>query len=298
MEGHAPRGLRALGLTWLEELAYVALVGGPGRSAAELAAETGADPRRLDRALARLTRLRLVHRLPGGGLAPSAPDVALPALRQRREAELAEVTAVAEQLAATFRAGARPGCPDGLVEVVSGRHAVVDRHDAVVAGAVRELLVLDAPPRFRPPGEWPRGRPGVVRRSIHAQPAHGLPRGERVRTSPELPTALLIADGRVGLLPLTGGAEHLVESALLVRRSALLKALLALFEMLWAQAAPVTAAEPVLLLLATGLKDEAIARQLGVSPRTARRRIAELLRRLGASTRFQAGLQASRRGWL
>ena len=50
-------------------------------------------------------------------------------------------------------------------------------------------------------------------------------------------------------------------------------------------------------LLASGRKDEAIARQLGVSGRTLRRRIAEVQDQLGATSRFQAGLQAARRGW-
>ncbi|HKT05044.1 MAG TPA: helix-turn-helix transcriptional regulator [Rugosimonospora sp.] len=51
-----------------------------------------------------------------------------------------------------------------------------------------------------------------------------------------------------------------------------------------------------LRLLGTGLKDEAIARQLGVSMRTARRRISTLLTRLGAVSRFQAGAETARRG--
>jgi DNA-binding NarL/FixJ family response regulator len=54
----------------------------------------------------------------------------------------------------------------------------------------------------------------------------------------------------------------------------------------------------VLQLLTTGLKDEAIARQLGTSMRTTRRRIASLLATLGVATRFQAGVEAARRGLL
>jgi DNA-binding NarL/FixJ family response regulator len=41
-----------------------------------------------------------------------------------------------------------------------------------------------------------------------------------------------------------------------------------------------------------------IARQLRLSRRTVTRRIAALLDRLGATTRFQAGVQAATRGWL
>ena len=41
-----------------------------------------------------------------------------------------------------------------------------------------------------------------------------------------------------------------------------------------------------------------IARKLGISLRTVRRRMAELMSDLGADTRFQAGVEAVRRGWL
>jgi DNA-binding NarL/FixJ family response regulator len=54
----------------------------------------------------------------------------------------------------------------------------------------------------------------------------------------------------------------------------------------------------LLTLLAAGAKDETIARQLGVSPRTVTRRVGELLDQLGARTRFHAGVLAERHGWL
>jgi len=50
--------------------------------------------------------------------------------------------------------------------------------------------------------------------------------------------------------------------------------------------------------LAGGAKDEQIARALGLSVRTVRRRVAELLEELGADSRFQAGVEAVRRGWI
>jgi DNA-binding NarL/FixJ family response regulator len=118
------------------------------------------------------------------------------------------------------------------------------------------------------------------------------------------------------VIPLTASAEGIRTSAALVRRSRLCDALRELFEAHWAQAVPVfsgtggttTANEghPDLLpadrsllhLLNAGLKDEAILRQLGISERTLRRRINELTARLGATSRFQAGAQAVRRGWL
>lgn len=54
----------------------------------------------------------------------------------------------------------------------------------------------------------------------------------------------------------------------------------------------------ILSLLATGLSDQIIARYCGVSTRTVERRVRYLMDRLGATTRFQAGAHAVRRGWL
>ncbi|SCD54243.1 regulatory protein, luxR family, partial [Streptomyces sp. di50b] len=54
----------------------------------------------------------------------------------------------------------------------------------------------------------------------------------------------------------------------------------------------------LLQLLATGLTDEAVARTLGIGVRTERRMTAELMERLGASSRFEAGVQAARRQWI
>jgi DNA-binding NarL/FixJ family response regulator len=54
----------------------------------------------------------------------------------------------------------------------------------------------------------------------------------------------------------------------------------------------------IITLMAAGATDEAIARRLDLSRRTVVRRIAALLDRLGATTRFQAGVQAAKRGLL
>ncbi len=54
----------------------------------------------------------------------------------------------------------------------------------------------------------------------------------------------------------------------------------------------------ILCLLSTGLTDAAIASYLDISLRTTARRVADLMRQLDASSRFQAGVEAARRGWL
>jgi len=62
---------------------------------------------------------------------------------------------------------------------------------------------------------------------------------------------------------------------------------------------PPTHEEAQLLeLLRQGLKDRAIARALGIGERTVQRRLSRLMSTLGAKTRFQAAINAVRRGWL
>jgi len=121
-----------------------------------------------------------------------------------------------------------------------------------------------------------------------------------------VPLKLAVADRAAAILPLTRESGTMVDSALVVHTSTLLDALIELFELLWSRAVPVSAGDAagerpdqqLVTLLAAGLKDEAIARQLGVSLRTVHRRTGDLLGRMGARTRFQAGLQAARLGLL
>ncbi|MCJ0873473.1 hypothetical protein MTF69_29815 [Streptomyces sp. AP-93] len=46
------------------------------------------------------------------------------------------------------------------------------------------------------------------------------------------------------------------------------------------------------------MKDDAIARSLGISSRTLRRIMMDLMYKLKADSRFQAGAHAVARGWL
>ena len=83
-----------------------------------------------------------------------------------------------------------------------------------------------------------------------------------------------------------------------------------MFEGLWEKAMPVpgldshresqgaSAQRLLLTQLAGGAKDEQIARALDLSVRTVRRRVADLMDELGANSRFHAGVEAVRRGWL
>jgi hypothetical protein len=128
--------------------------------------------------------------------------------------------------------------------------------------------------------------------------------GEEVRLIDELPTRLFVISGTHAILPEPIGFAD--EPRLLVRQNALVQALTLLFELYWDRAVPVSdlsgarGDERTFLVrqLASGAKDEHIARTMGLSLRTVRRRVADLMIELGADTRFQAGVEAGRRGWL
>lgn len=54
----------------------------------------------------------------------------------------------------------------------------------------------------------------------------------------------------------------------------------------------------VMQLVASGLKDDSVARCLGVSVITVRRRIRQFRERVGAESRVEAAVIGVRRGWL
>lgn len=133
--------------------------------------------------------------------------------------------------------------------------------------------------------------------------------GARIRTVPTLPTRMVLFDRAIALIPTD--PDDTSASALVLRGSGAVTALMALYEYVWEEARPlgssVTPRDPhglstqeqaVVNLLAEGNTDETIARKLGVSVRTARRITADLSRRLGARSRFQAGVLATALGWI
>ncbi|WP_347565737.1 helix-turn-helix transcriptional regulator [Nocardioides sp. IC4_145] len=130
--------------------------------------------------------------------------------------------------------------------------------------------------------------------------------GEEVRVLPSVPTRLCVIGTSYALLPEPLGFVD--EPLTLLRQRGLVEALGLWFDALWERALPVPELERaegrpdlrrfLLQQLAEGAQDEQIARRLGVSLRTVRRRVADLLGELGADTRFQAGAEAVRRGWL
>ncbi len=130
--------------------------------------------------------------------------------------------------------------------------------------------------------------------------------GEEIRVVDDLPTRMFIIGNTHVCLPEPLGFVD--EPRTLIRQRGVVQAMTLWFELLWDHATPVdelsgTDSRPDLRLfllqqLASGAQDEQIARRLNVSLRTVRRRVADLLTELGADTRFQAGVEANRRGWI
>ena len=261
---------------------------------------------------------------PAPGYQAVAPDLAFGRLLDQREQDLRKGRAQLHRLMDVFRESTAVGRPDGLVELVSGGEAIDIRVRQLFDSARSQIRAFDRPPYLQTPGanldyESRRLREGISYRILYSRDALAWPgrykadiaagceAGEQARVRGTLPTKLLLADNHFALLPVAG-ADAPVDLAYAIRAPALLAALGALFEGEWERGIPLGSAavrdEPdetsrsLLQLLAAGLTDTAIARELDWSPRTTQRRVKELFDRLGVATRFQAGVVARDRGWL
>lgn len=308
--------LEAIGIAPQNELVFRALLAAPQSTVAEIATSTGLEADSVSASAHALETLGFLTRTPDrpAKLVPVRPDTAIEALVAQRRVELDQVSAAARVLVQEMQVQDQHR-PDNLLEVVVGQEAISARFAQLLNRTTTSLMVLDRPPyaaRAESSDQTVRGllRDGVTVRGIYSPDSLDLPgavdeamraveAGETSRVHPQVPMKLAVFDGSTALLPLS--ADQLIDSALVVHRCSLLTALVQMFELLWTDALPIRH-EPsdevdarLMTLLSAGLKDEAIARQLQVSPRTIGRRIAELMHQLGARTRFQAGLYAQRR---
>ncbi|MFL6073295.1 MAG: LuxR C-terminal-related transcriptional regulator [Mycobacteriales bacterium] len=322
--------LGVLGLSAADQELYESVVAaGQPVTPADLAG----DRARVVAGLARLERLGLVVALPGGPAhrwTAVAPDGALEALIAAQRRALRQTRSRQARLAARYR-GAADTDPADLVEVIHGREAAQRASDRLQRRARREIRVFDAPPYVtqptdRNPTEHDTLRRGIRHRVLYDRRGVAVPgrlehlaasvaAGEEARIT-DVPMKLVLSDEPLALVPLRLNPTDL-ESWLVVHDPVLLEALSALFEMYWERAVPLRVGpgpggtvqqvahdEPtpterdLLSLLVAGLTDEAIADNLGLHPRTVRRRLRALMTRLDAATRFQAGYQAVQRGWL
>lgn len=135
--------------------------------------------------------------------------------------------------------------------------------------------------------------PTVVRRN-----------GGGARVVDRLPGKACIVDRTFALVPLDFAV--LAHGLLIITDPVVINMLAAMHRSLWGVGVPPTGKEdgppshlrPVLAVLTSGLTDDRAAQRVGLSPRTYSRRVAELIRLLGATSRFEAGAEAARRDWL
>ncbi|MGL5829220.1 MAG: LuxR C-terminal-related transcriptional regulator [Angustibacter sp.] len=145
--------------------------------------------------------------------------------------------------------------------------------------------------------------------------------GGRVRLRENLPFRMLLIDRQAAVCAAPTGDSG--TETYLMRGRRVMGLLDRIFETTWVDSTPLTALldgrghpvptsvvgvleqqyaeltaqqRTILRFLAEGETDQAIARQLGITPRTVTRRIAEIYRILGVDSRFQAGAVAQRLG--
>ncbi|AOT59532.1 MULTISPECIES: helix-turn-helix transcriptional regulator [Streptomyces] len=326
--------LETLGLDGTAESVYRLMLRCPGDDEERLGSRLGIRVESVRTAQERLARLGLVqdsYEHPGR-LRAVSPDLGLESLLARQSAELAahqhriEMSRAAAAKLISEYAGQEADAANPGVEQLVGLDAVRERLASLQRDIRQEVLSFapdgaqteDALRSSRPLNEQLLRR-GVRMRTVYldsmrnsaATVAHAdflTELGAEVRTVAALPTRMLIADRELALLPVD--SEDTSAGAVILTGRGTLTALCALFDSIWEMAAPLGTVRrrdvnglsgqeaTALRLLAEGHTDEAIAKRLGVSHRTARRIATQLMERLGARSRFEAGVRAVQNGWL
>lgn len=308
--------------------AYAHLVRSGPRDPRALGGELAWSDDRLDAAVTTLRRLRLVGTDDEGRLDPVRPELAAIAFLDLEREVLADRLASFESarrrihsllpvhdatLATATGAGSVSSLADvGTVRSLLRHHAELARdrvriaHPATLgAEGLERSLDLDLRMLERGVGlhsllaHTSRQDPGT-RHYVDAVASHGA----QVRTvAVELPKTIIFDDAAAFLPGVSG------PGAVLVTDPAVIAHLVAVFDVAWNGAQPYSSHaveedtlgplhHALLEQMATGRKDEQIARHLGLSVRTCRRHIATIMTELGAASRFHAGLIAARRGWI
>jgi DNA-binding CsgD family transcriptional regulator len=322
---------QAVGVPESEERVYEALVPRRQSTVAELAGDVGLSRDGVAKVLSRLVDRGLVTRLSGrpARFAAVTPDLAAATLIAGWEHDVRRLRAHAQELTDAQRNRAGSGHPAELIEVIEGAANVRNAFFRVQRSAVQRVRVFDTPPYTAPqpdgnPDEYELLEHGTVRyytlydRAALAVPGrmteiwNGIRHGERARVTGTLPMKLALCDESLALIPVSV-SDYRADAAYLVHPSSLLVALGELFDAIWDRSmalnaadavatpdeqAPSTADGALLGLLAGGATDESIARTLGWSVRTVHRHIHRIMAEVGAETRFQAGMEAVRRGWV
>ncbi|WBP85127.1 LuxR C-terminal-related transcriptional regulator [Kitasatospora cathayae] len=326
MRGMSEAELSHLGVGADEELVYRSALRSPGLGTEALALAAGMGVHELRAVLERLTASGMVTVAEDEGIMATDPFVVTERLVESRltelQAEIQRVIAarhVVSVLLDDQRDGRRRSGPDG-VERVEGADRVRARIDELAFFARHELLSVQpngplsaAAIEGAEEADTRALRRGLVMRTIMRSDAlqdrrtadylTGLSaRGARIRTMDGPLERMLIFDRRTALVPID--PKETGRGALVVHQPGMISSLIALFERFWSagedlgQEHLTEIERRVLKTMVRVEKDEAGARELGISIRTYRGHVANLLRRLKATHRTQGVLAARDRGWL
>lgn len=325
--------LQELGLTGLQEQVYRALLDEPSRDTEALADLLGVPEAAVEEASAQLTELTLLRksRQDPDRRYPVALERCVNVLLRRQEAELeARRKALLDgqaAAAALTRSAARQRFQDPTDIVrITAIDDIQNTLESLLHSAATEVrsMVPNVMPREALEAsryideELLRNRiktkvlcsDGIRTNARALAYEHEmLALGAQIRIAPALPIRLLIIDRTYALLPFD--SRSISEGAIVTSAPGMVAALCELFDRCWDAATPLDDSEPydeathlndteaeLLRLLSAGLTDEAAAKRLGVSVRTVKRRMEDLMRRLEAGSRFEAGFRAAKRGWL
>ncbi|RWZ68430.1 LuxR family transcriptional regulator [Labedella populi] len=284
--------------------------------------------------LANLSDAGLTVQVASGGFIAVDPRASLRSIADSHAQRVDALRSVIPELAEAFDLNRRGAAESTRTLVVTGADAIGDWYGRVSLGVEREMLAFDKPPYVVGVQDRLQGLAlarGVDWRSLYGRESFDRPGrlgevlqdiagGERARLTESVPLKLALADRERAILSLSLGEP--THEALVTRSPQLIDALVALFELYWDTAEPLVGGESagprirtpstgrrtgrpptpdermLLTLLSADLKDEVIARELGVSTRTLRRRMQDVFTELGAMSRFHAGVEAARRGWI
>jgi DNA-binding CsgD family transcriptional regulator len=317
--------LQSLGVSAGAERIYLDLVENGPSPPDGLAGRLGIPEAGLEQPLAELRALGLVAR-DGDRLTPCPPQLAMESLAQEHSRKAAAAWESAAALARLWQRGAGRQSYIEMLPSYAAAQDVLDRAQTDARERVRAMTVgVLSSPRQRIVG----GLFEALARGVDYQVIYGtqvlqdptglrmvqecVDAGEEARVVPHVPLNLTVIDDRWALVAArapVAGQESI--AAVVVHHSPFLAGLTGIFEAFWRMAVPITSGQEaaeasdapsqetkrLLSYLSAGLTDESIAREFGVSERTIARRINRLQELLGAQTRFQLGVQASRQGWL
>jgi DNA-binding CsgD family transcriptional regulator len=309
--------LRTFGLDDLEENAYLALLRLPASGVGELAQRMGRAPLDLAPAVDHLVEEGFVRRS-GGRLLAVQPDVAFGPGLLRRHGEIQQAQTFIAGLMEEYRERSALRDARETVEVVIGAAELMARWQHLQRTArvevkclVKEPIVVSADNQAQKTAM----AGGVTYRSVYERAMIDVPgdpyqlgwsaaHGEMMRIATDVPTKLMILDGRTAFVPSMSASVE--PSALVITSGTLLDVLNWVFETVWAGAVPFPATETtlspddqrLLSLIIAGYTDLAISKQFGLSHRTVQRRVSQLIRLAGVETRLQLIWHAAKHDWL